>query len=54
MTSVARAAASVIGIFAGIGGASHGPGEILQGNVAPSGIMIQAWPGLTQLGGEPV
>jgi len=51
--STRRAAASTIGVIAGLGGASHGPGEILQGNVAPSGIMIQSWPGFTQLGGEP-
>src|SRR4030065_52179 len=48
-----RIAASAIGIFAGLGGASHGPGEILQGNVAPSSIIIEAWPSLTALGGEP-
>jgi hypothetical protein len=45
--------ASAIGIFSGVGGASHGLGEILQGNVSPANIMIQAWPGLTALGGEP-
>lgn len=44
---------SALGIFAGLGGASHGPGEILQGNVVPSELMIQAWPSLTALGGEP-
>src|SRR4030042_1202665 len=48
-----RIAASAIGIFAGVGGASHGPGEILQGNVAPSDVIIEAWPSLTALGGEP-
>jgi len=48
-----RIAASAIGMFAGIGGASHGPGEILQGNVAPTDIMVKAWPSLTALGGEP-
>lgn len=48
-----KAATVVLGIFAGLGGASHGFGEILQGNVAPSQIMIKAWPGLTALGGEP-
>ena len=48
-----RAAASIIGVFAGVAGASHGPGEMLQGNVAPSGIMIEAWPELTSLAGEP-
>jgi len=51
--SATRAVASVLGVFAGVSGASHGPGEILQGNAAPSGIMIQAWPNLTLLGGEP-
>ncbi|HEX2168990.1 MAG TPA: hypothetical protein VHF65_01700 [Nitrososphaera sp.] len=47
------AVASILGIFAGVGGASHGPGEILQGNIAPSGIIIEAWPELTLLAGEP-
>lgn len=51
--STARAAASTVGVIAGLGGASHGPGEILQGNIVPSGIMIEAWPGLTSLAGEP-
>jgi len=51
--SKTRAAASIIGIFAGLSGASHGLGEILQGNTAPSGIMIEAWSGLTSLRGEP-
>lgn len=40
---------SFLGLFAGIGGASHGPGEMLQGNTAPTGLMIEAWPGLTLL-----
>jgi len=50
-----RAAILGVGIFAGLGGATHGPGEILQGNVAPAAIMIKAWPQLTTtaLGGEP-
>ena len=47
-----RIVASALSIFAGLGGASHGPGEILQGNVIPSGIMIEAWPSLTALNGE--
>ncbi len=51
--SVTIAVASILGIFAGIGGASHGPGEILQGNIAPTGIIIEAWPALTLLAGEP-
>ena len=53
ITSKTRAAASIIGIFAGLSGASHGVGEMLQGNIAPSGIMIEAWPGLTAVSGEP-
>ena len=48
-----RIAVSALGIFAGLGGASHGPGEILQGNMAPTDVMIKAWPSLTALGGEP-
>jgi hypothetical protein len=48
-----KAAAVGIGIFAGIGGASHGPGEMLLGNVAPNNLIFKAWPGLTALGGEP-
>jgi hypothetical protein len=51
--SKTKVAASVVGIFAGLAGASHGFGEILQGNVAPGELMIKAWPGLTALGGEP-
>ncbi len=46
-------AASALGIFAGLGGATHGPGEMLQGNVAPNDLFIQAWPSLTALNGEP-
>lgn len=51
--SISIAVATILGIFAGVGGASHGPGEILQGNMAPSGILIEAWPALTSLAGEP-
>jgi len=51
--SKTRVAASAIGIFAGLGGASHGPGEMLQGNIAPNGLVIEAWPELTVLAGEP-
>ena len=45
--------AAALGIFAGLGGATHGPGEMLQGNVAPGNIFISAWPALTALDGEP-
>jgi hypothetical protein len=49
----ARSMLTFVGVIMGLGGATHGPGEILQGNVVPSGVYIQAWPTLTQLGGEP-
>ncbi len=48
-----KAAIIGLGVFAGLGGASHGPGEMLQGNVAPTEVLIQAWPQLTALNGEP-
>ena len=49
-----RIAASILGIFAGLGGGVfHGIGEILQGNVAPNGIYIQAWPAMQATSGEP-
>lgn len=49
-----RATASILGIFAGIGGGVfHGIGEVLQGNVAPNGIYIQAWPAMQSTAGEP-
>ena len=48
-----RIAASALGIFTGLGGATHGPGAILQGNVAPSSLVFEAWPSLTDLSGEP-
>lgn len=37
-----RAAASIIGVVAGLVGAYHGYNETLQGNSTPSGIMINA------------
>jgi hypothetical protein len=37
-----RAAASIIGVAAGLVGIYHGYNETLQGNSAPSGIMINA------------
>ena len=55
-TSASRIVASVFGVLAGLGGIAHGIGEILQGNVAPSGIIINSWaegPIATNMGGEP-
>lgn len=51
--STTIALVTIIGIFAGIAGASHGPGEILQGNTSPSGIFMAAWPAMTSLLGQP-
>jgi hypothetical protein len=50
-----KTVAAILGVFAGLSGASHGPGEILQGNVAPNGVVIMAWPQLksSALAGEP-
>ncbi len=45
--------AAALGIFTGLGGATHGPGEMLQGNIAPQELVIKAWPSLTALNGEP-
>lgn len=39
-----------------MGGVMHGPGEILQGNTAPGGIVFNSWavePIATNVGGEP-
>jgi hypothetical protein len=54
--SAARVAASVFGVLAGLGGLTHGIGEVIQGNVAPGGIIIDSWtqgPIATNLDGEP-
>jgi hypothetical protein len=52
----ARLIASIFGVLAGLGGISHGIGEILQGNVAPSGTTFNSWtvgPIATNMGREP-
>ena len=54
--SAARVVSSTFGILAGLGGIWHGIGEVLQGNVAPDGIVIESWtqgPIATNMGGEP-
>jgi hypothetical protein len=54
--SAARIAASIFGVLAGLGGITHGIGEVLQGPVAPNGIWIYSWtqgPIATNMGGEP-
>ena len=54
--SAARIVASLFGVLAGLGGMTHGIGEVLQGKVAPEGIVINSWtqgPIATNMGGEP-
>ena len=36
--------ASTLGAIVGVAGLEHGIGEVLQGNVAPDGLMILSWP----------
>ena len=42
MRRATRVAASLFGVFAGFGGPEHGYFEILQGNVKPDGLYIEA------------
>ncbi len=54
--SAAKGTALAFGILAGLGGLTHGIGEVLQGNVKPDGIIIDSWtqgPIATNMGGEP-
>jgi hypothetical protein len=56
MKSATRALVSTLGILMGIAGIEHGIGEILQGNIAPTGIMFPSWPDsafFRIVGGEP-
>lgn len=51
-----RITASVFGVLAGIGGLTHGVGEVLQGDVAVHGIALDSWttgPIARYMGGEP-
>ena len=44
MRNATKVTVSAFGAIMGLAGIEHGIGEILQGNVAPSGIMILSWP----------
>jgi len=44
MRSATRVTVSTFGTLAGLAGIEHGIGEVLQGNVAPEGVMISSWP----------
>ena len=39
-----RTTVLTFGVFAGLAGIEHGIGEVLQGNVAPAGVVIESWP----------
>jgi hypothetical protein len=39
----ARGTSTIFGILAGLGGLTHGIGEVLQGNVKPDGLVINYW-----------
>ena len=41
--SATKVVVSAFGIMLGIAGIEHGIGEIFQGNIAPSGIVIKSW-----------
>lgn len=56
MKSATRVYAATFGAIMALAGIEHGIGEILQGNVAPEGIMVLSWPEaefFRGLGGEP-
>jgi hypothetical protein len=44
MRNATRVTVSTFGAVAGLAGIEHGIGEVLQGNVAPKGVMILSWP----------
>jgi hypothetical protein len=54
--SAAKSTVRIFGVLAGLGGLTHGVGEVLQGNVRPEGLIINSWtqgPIATHMGGEP-
>ncbi len=56
MSTASRASISVFGVIISFAGIEHGIGEILQGNQAPTGVMIASWPTspfFRMLAGEP-
>jgi hypothetical protein len=44
MNNATKATVSAVGALMGVAGIEHGIGEILQGNVAPAGLMFPSWP----------
>jgi len=56
MRSATRALISTFGGIVGLIGIEHGLGAVMQGNIAPSGLIFPSWPEsvfFSSLGGEP-
>lgn len=56
MRSATQVTVSTFGAIMALAGIEHGIGEILQGNLAPSGLIFPSWPGsafFSSLAGEP-
>ncbi|MBA7581700.1 hypothetical protein ES708_23609 [subsurface metagenome] len=56
MKNATRVTVSTYGTILSIAGLEHGVGEMLQGSITPSGIMIESWPDIEAykiLAGEP-
>jgi hypothetical protein len=56
MRNATKIFTSTFGTIMTLAGLEHGIGEVLQGNVAPGGLMFPSWPNSTffhSLGGEP-
>jgi len=56
MKNAVKTTVTFFGTLMGLAGIEHGIGEILQGNVAPTGIMILSWPDsgfFSSVSGEP-
>ena len=56
MRNATQVTTGVMGTLFGLAGIEHGIGEILQGNIAPAGIMFTSWPDaefFRNVGGEP-
>lgn len=56
MNSKTKIFVSTFGAMMALAGIEHGTGEILQGNAAPAGLMIESWPDsefFRSLSGEP-
>lgn len=51
-----RTTATAFGVLAGLGGITHGVGEVVQGNVPVDGVWLESWttgPIAEHMGGEP-